>query len=198
MDHLATWRRVAIAAVWGLIAAGLTFVLTLRADIPRTELAGQNWWLVCWFVMAAGYGTVGAAVLFWPARRRLGIWFLVIAAMALLTAVSVQYYAFLVAKNGLPPWPRSAELADWTGPVMAGVLAALVPWELLPRTWRDRRAARAVQLVAVVALLVVIVAQALDGPREVTTVATWVLCISATVATAAVVVRWWRGSALEW
>ena len=101
MDHLATWRRVAIAAVWGLIAAGLTFVLTLRADIPRTELAGQNWWLVCWFVMAAAYGTVGAAVLFWPARRRLGIWFLVIAAMALLTAVSVQYYAFLVDEE----WP---------------------------------------------------------------------------------------------
>ena len=112
--------------------------------------------------------------------------------MALLTAVSVQYYAFLVEKGGLPPFPRLAGLDGWSAPVMAGVLTALVPWELLPRTWRDRRAARAVQLVAVVALLVVIVAQALDGPREVTTVATWALCISATVATAAVVVRWWR------
>jgi hypothetical protein len=141
MDHLATWRRVVIAAVWGLIAAGLTYVLRLRADISGPELAGPNWWLVCWFVMAAAYGTAGAALLFWPARRRLGIWFLVIAATALLTSVSVQYERFLLAKDGRPPWPRLADLADWTGPVMAGVLASLVPWELLPRSWRDHRVA---------------------------------------------------------
>ena len=59
------------------------------------------------------------------ARRRLAIWFLVIAATALLTAVSVQYQGFVVANGGRPPWPRLADLADWTRPVMAGVLAAL-------------------------------------------------------------------------
>jgi len=192
MDHLATWRRVAIAAVWGLIAAGLTFVLTLRANNPGPEPAGQNWWLVCWFVMAAAYGTAGAALVFWPARRRLGIWFLVIAATALLTAVSVQYQGFIAANGGRPPWPRIAAVRDWTRPVMAGVLAALVPWELLPRSWRDHRAARALQLVAAVALVVVIVVEALHGPGGITRVAAWVLCVVATVATAAVVVRWWR------
>ena len=192
MDHLAAWRRIAVAAVCGLVAAGLSFVLKLRADNPGAEPAGQNWWFVCWFVMAGAYGTAGAALLFWPARRRLAIWFLVVAATALLTAVSVQYQGFVVANGGRPPWPRLADLHDWTRPVMAGVLAALVPWELLPRTWRDHRAARVLQLVAAVSLIVVIAVEALDGPSGVTRVATWVLCIVATIATAAVVVRWWR------
>ena len=192
MDHLVAWRRFAVAVVWGLIAAGLSFVLTLRAENPGAEPAGQNWWLVCWFVMAAAYGTAGAALLFWPARRRLAIWFLLIAATALLTAVSVQYDGFVTANGGRPPLPRLAELDDWTRPVMAGVLAALVPWELLPKAWRDHRVARVLQLLVAVALAVVVVVEALDGPREVTRVATWAVCIVATVATAASLVHWWR------
>lgn len=186
------WNTIAVAAWLGLVAAGVTFVLPLRADNPGPEPQGQNWWLVCWLVMAAVYGGTGVALLGWRPRRRLAVGFLIIGACALLNAVAVQYRGYVSANGGRPPWPRLADADDWSRPVLAGVLAVFVPWELLAPTGRRGTAANALRLVGLVAVAVLAATAVLGRPEALERVAAWTIVAVATAGTVALAVRWWR------
>ncbi len=190
MEHVGVKRRIAVAVALGIVAAGVAFVLTLRAN--GAEPQGQNWWIVCWLAMSAGYGSAGAAMIWWPARRRVAVGFLVIAACALLTAISVQYRGYVTARGGLPPWPRLADLDDWSRPLLGGILAALLPWELLPAARRHERWIASLRAVGAVALAGSVAAGVLEGPELLERICAWSLCIVATAATATLAAHWWR------
>ena len=190
MQHVVVKRRIAVALSLAVVAAGVAFVLTLRANGAAPQ--GQNWWLVCWLTMAAGYGSAGAALIWWPARRRVAICFLVIAASALLTAIAVQYRGYVTANGGLPPWPRLADLDDWSRPLLGGILAAVVPWELLPAHRRHERWIVTLRTVGFVALVGLVVTAVLEGPDLLERICAWVVCIVATAATATLARHWWR------
>ncbi len=192
MEHHGAARRVAIVAALVAVGAGVALVVAWRASNQGPEPPDQNWWIVCWFVLAAAYTTAGAALLAWPARRRLAVCFVVIGLSALITAIAVQYRGFVTANGGLPPRPRLAELDQWSRPLTATVLAAFVPWELVP--WRGGTTAGPAQRGRWrwSGFGVIVVVRLIGAPIGWERAGAWALCLAATVATAAVVVHWWR------
>ena len=182
---------VALAALIGLV--GVVTVVGLRIANEDPEPTDQNWWLVAWLVVGLVDGVAGAALATHYGHRRLGGCLLVVGAAATLVAVSIQSAGYVEATGPRSPWTQLAAAQDWARPVATGVLVALVPWELAATGRR-----RTIELIwwataALIGVAAVVTALDLRSPGvDVVDVATFLVDVSATVATARLVVRWWR------
>ncbi len=179
---------VACVVAAALVVASGCLVVAMRIVNGGTEPEGQNWWLVAWFVLGLAYTVAGTALLTRPGRRLLGGCFVVVGVAATMMAIVTQYEGY-AADHADAGWSWIARADRWAEPLFAGVLAGLVPWLLLSPPPRHRMVAWTSTAVGVG----VLVATA-AGPRPLELVATWFVVASATAATAALAVRWWRSS----
>ncbi len=178
--------RVACALAAAVVVVAVAWVLWLRADNPGAEPEGENWWLVTWFVVALAYAVTGTALLAAGATHRpVGAAFVVIGAVAGLTAVSIQYAGHEAGLHVDGGWLGDA--ARWSRVIVGGLIAAVVPWLLRPG------AGRAARSIAAATAIVVVIAAAGEGGglAWVDRGAAWAMAVSATAALAARLTAWW-------
>ena len=82
------WFACSIAVV-AVTAAGIV-LLGFRMANDGEEPAGLNWWFVTWFCVGLAYSVVGAALVARSSRRRLGVYFLIVGGLAVVTAISTR------------------------------------------------------------------------------------------------------------
>ena len=105
------------------------------------------------------------------------------------TALATEYQAFAASRGGAS-WP--ADLADWSGALADGVLAALVPlarmtpWRATHRRWW------ATVWWAATAAIAAVVATATDDVGPFGRLAGWIVAAAGTAAAIALGLRWWR------
>ena len=188
-----SWGTSVLAAIAGLAAAGV--ILGLRVANDGREPNHLNWWLVAWLVVGLVDAMAGAALLTHFGHRRLA-GCLVIGGLALLVvAVAMQAHGYADSFGHPSGWDRVAGAEAWGRPVAAGVLAALVPWELAVTGRRSRYEAVWWSTAALIAILAIgEAAGARSSGLDVVDVATWLLVGSATAATARLVVVWRAGA----
>ena len=182
-----------LAAVAGLAAASV--ILGLRVANEGREPSHLNWWLVAWLVVGLVDALAGAALLTHFGHRRLA-GCLVIGGLALLVvAVAMQARGYAASLDHPSGWDDLASAQAWGRPVAAGVLAALVPWELAVT---GRRPGYEAVWWSTAALIAVLADGEAAGARssgfDVVDVATWLLAASATAATVRLVVLWRAGA----
>jgi signal transduction histidine kinase len=181
---------VALAACTAV--AAVSIVLWLRIDEPGDGSPGHTWWVVAWLVVGSTDTIVGAGLVTRYGHRRLGGCLLVVGLSALLLAIATQA-SFAASVDGGAEWASVSGTRDWAGPIAGGVLAALIPWELLA----TRRTPRFELVWWTTATLIVVVAvgNAAAGPSgagiDPVDVPTWLLALSATAATGRLLVVWW-------
>ncbi len=187
---LATSVLVTLA---GLAAVGV--ILGLRIANKGSEPSHLNWWLVAWLVVGLVDAVAGAALLTHYGHRRLG-GCLVIAGLAfLVVAVAMQARGYAESIEHARIWGRLGGAQTWGRPVAAGVLAALVPWELAATGRRPRYELVWWSTAALIAVLAIGEAAGAGSPGlDVVDVATWLLAGSATAATVRLVVLWRVGA----
>ena len=175
------------ASVFATIAglAAVSVILGLRIANKGPEPNHLNWWLVAWLVVGLVDALAGAALLTHYGHRRLA-GCLVIAGVALMiVAVAKQARGYTASIDHASGWD------DLARPVAAGVLAALVPWELAITGRRPRYEAVWWSTAALIAVLAIGEAVGARSPGlDVVDVATWLLAASATAATVRLVVLW--------
>jgi len=152
------WVAAALAVV--VIVTALVFALRLANHGPEPE---GNWVLVAALVLGVAYLPAGAALVVRRDRRLLGALFLVVGAMALATALSMEYQAYAAAEPGATRGDALAMASSWTSLLGGSVLATLVLLALLPAAWRADRWLRAVMVVAGLAIGVLVL-HAVTGP----------------------------------
>ena len=190
MQHVVVKRRIAVALSLAVVAAGVAFVLTLRANGAAPQ--GQNWWLVCWLTMAAGYGSAGAALIWWPARRPRG-------------DLLPRHRRIGLADRDRGAVPglrdRQRRVAAVAAAGRSGRLVAPpAGWDLgggravgaAPAHRRHERWIVTLRTVGFVALVGLVVTAVLEGPDLLERICAWVVCIVATAATATLARHWWR------
>ncbi len=155
------------------------------------EPVDQNWWLVAWSVVSVVYGVTGTALLLRAGHRLLGACFVVIGATATISAMAIQFRAFADSQD-IEPWAALRDAHEWASPLGAWVLVGIVPWCLLPPTYRSRGWYGAVLATTGAAIAAVVVTAAAGGPDGVSRAATWVVIASATAGTMLLAVRCWR------
>lgn len=181
------------ASVFATIAglAAVSVILGLRIANKGREPNHLNWWLVAWLVVGLVDALAGAALLTHYGHRRLA-GCLVIAGVALMiVAVATQARGYTASIDHASGWDDLAKAQTWARPVAAGVLAALVPWELAITGRRPRYEAVWWSTAALIAVLAIGEAVGARSPGlDVVDVATWLLAASATAATVRLVVLW--------
>ena len=164
--------------------AAVVVILGLRVANKGPELSHLNWWLVGWLVVGLVDTLAGAALLTHYGHRRLA-GCLVIAGLALLVvAVAMQARSYTASIDHTSGWDDLASAESWGRPLAAGVLAALVPWELAVTGRRPGYEAVWWSTAAIIAVLAIgEAAGAQSSGVDVVDVATWLLAGSATAAT---------------
>jgi signal transduction histidine kinase len=181
--------KATVAVVAALVVCAGTVVIALRIANLSVEPEGLNWWLVAWFMVAAVFGVTGAVAFHQRRLRSLGAAFLLIAATALVCAVATQYGGFAAARPQHSHWSWLADATDWSRPLLAGLLAGVVPWLLLPAGTGGRL--RRIGVTTAVALTALVtVAAASHGPLD--TALLWCIAVAAAVADIVHVRGWWR------
>jgi hypothetical protein len=166
-----------LVAVAGLAAVGV--ILGLRVANKGPEPSHLNWWLVAWLVVGLVDALAGAALLTHYGHRRLGGCLVITGIALLVVAVAMQARGY------------TASVDQASGAVAAGVLAALVPWELAVTGRRPGFEAVWWSTAALIAVLAIGEAAGARSPGlDVVDVATWLLAASATAATVRLVVLW--------
>jgi hypothetical protein len=163
-DRSRVWVPCAIAFV--AVIAGWIVLLGLRVANHGPEPADQNWWLVAWFCVGLGYTVVGTALVARSSRRTLGVYFLVVGGLAVVSALATQYRGYGITEGRHPQAPAFAEAANWSQPLGEAVLVALVTWELLPLAWRSDRRSRYVRAVALISIGLVTASRLTDAWPE--------------------------------
>ncbi len=187
--------RSLVAACLGVVVAvaAVAVVLGLRIANTDDEPAGQNWWLVAWLVVGSADLVVGAGLISRFGHRRLAGCLLVVGLAALTVAVSIQAMGYDDAAGGDTAWAVLAGAQAWARPVATGVLAALVPWEVVA-TGR-RRSIEVTWWVTLALIGVLAVGEATglaSAGADPTDIAAALIAVSATVATARLGRGWWR------
>ncbi|MEP7202418.1 MAG: histidine kinase, partial [Ilumatobacteraceae bacterium] len=182
-----------LAAIAGLAAVGV--ILGLRVANKGLEPGHRNWWLVAWLVVGFVDALVGAALVISYGQRRLA-WCLMIAGLAfLVVAVAMQASGYTASLDHTSGWDDLASARSWSRPVAAGVLGALVPWELAITGRRRRYEVVWWSTAALIAVLAIGDAAGARSPGlDVVDVATWLLAVSATAATVRLVILWRAGA----
>lgn len=172
-----------------LAAATLGVVVGMR--VAERDFVRQHWWLVALLVVGIVDAAVGSALLSRLPRRRVGWCLLLGGAAAVVAVVLATAPGYPIAPS--PAWDEIGATESWARPLAAGVLVALVPWELAVGQ-RSRRWESAWWITAaLVAASVVGEAAGARAPGlDVVDLATWLVAGSATAATALLVADWWR------
>jgi two-component system NarL family sensor kinase len=177
----------ALAAVLGGAAVGI--VLGLRSAKTGETPDRETWWLVAWLVTGVIDVVIGAALVTRYGHRRLGGCLIAIGSAALVLAVSTQSH-YSTPEGTDSVWANLGGARDWARPIATGVLAALLPWELA-RTGR-RVTIEVIWWVTAALIAVVAVGEAADFGHPTIDIMYWLVSLSATVATARLLVAWWR------
>jgi signal transduction histidine kinase len=183
-----------LAAVAGSLAIAATAVVFgLRVVNEGAEPDGKNWWIVAWLVVGAADSVVGAALLPRPGHRRLAVCLLIVGLASLTVAVALQSVGYSDNVGGATAWVRMGGASDWATPIAAGVLAALVPWELAASVRRP--AIEVVWWTTAILIGFVAIGEAV-GLRgawgDLVDLAIWLAAATATAATLFLVATWWR------
>ncbi len=178
------------AILVALVCLG-ALVTVLGVRVAQSGFAAQHWWLAALLVVGLVDSVAGAALTRRATHRRIA-WCLLIGGVAALVAVGLA-----TAPHGdgvsLPGWDEISSTESWARPLAAGVLVALVPWELASSGRGGRWEVLWWTTAALVTATVVGEAAGARVPGiDVVDVATWLVAVSATAATALVVVRWRR------
>ena len=185
-----------VAAVAGLAAASV--ILGLRVANEGREPSHLNWWLVAWLVVGLVDALAGAALLTHFGHRRLAACLMISGLALLVVAVAMQARGYAASVGHTGPWDDLASAEAWGRPVAAGVLAALVPWELAITGRRTGYEVVWWSTTALIAVLAIGEAAGASSSRlDVVDVATWLLAGSATAATVRLVVLWRAGARLD-
>jgi signal transduction histidine kinase len=182
----------AFAAVAAVSAVAVVVGLGIATD--HVAPVGQNWWLVAWLVVGTADAVVGAALVTRYGHRRLAGCLMTVGVAGLLVAVATQAGGYAAEVAGGTGWSAVTGARAWAHPIATGVLAALVPWELV--TTRRRSAIEVVWWTTAALIAVIAVAAATGANRsgfDVVDVATWLVAASATAATVRLVGNWWHG-----
>ena len=177
------------ATVAGLVSAGV--ILGLRFANKGQEPSHLNWWLVACLVVGLVDALAGAALLHHYGQRRLAGSLLIAGLSFLVVAVAMQARGYTDAIDRAGGWDGLADAESWARPLAAGVLAALVPWELAVTGRRPQFEVvwwSTAALIAVLAIGEAVGAQ--SSGLDVVDIATWLIAVSATAATIRLVVRW--------
>ncbi len=186
------WIIGAVATFGGLVAL---LIVGLRIANEGAEPPHENWWLVAWLLVGVANAVAGVALLARPGQRRLGGCLLVGGSVAVLVALATQAVGYAASMPAGTRWGHVGELRNWGRPIAAGVLAALLPWQLVHGV-RNRRGVETVWWATAVLIAITAVGYGLGVQRsgvDIVDMASWGVAISATCATAAVLGEWWRG-----
>jgi signal transduction histidine kinase len=178
-----------LAGAAALVAIGVT----LGVRVADNGFAEQHWWLAALLLVGLVDAGTGAVLLNRLPRRRIA-WCLLIggvaAVLAVVLATSPHYSA---AIGRAPGWDEIDGTESWARPLAAGVLVALLPWELAAR---ERRRHWELAWWTTAALVVATVVGEAAGAQvpgiDVVDVATWLVAASATAATTLLLVDWYR------
>ena len=182
---------VSVALV-GIVASCL--IVGLRIANEGAEPEHENWWLVAWLVAGVVDAAAGATLLSRDGHRRLGTCLLVGGVVAVAVALATQADGYTASTDQLTAWEHVAGARGWGRPVAAGMLAALVPWQLVLGE-RRTRGGELIWWATAALIAITAVGHGLGSQRagvDVVDVATWGVAISATCATAALVTVWWH------
>lgn len=193
----AVLERTAVALTTAVALVGVVvvaLVVGLRVANEGAEPEHQNWWLIAWLAVGIVDAVVGATLVGRQGHRRLGSCLLFGGAAAVVVALATQADGYVAALGEGSGWRHITGARLWCRPIAVGVLAALVPWELVLAGRRGRLGALLWWSTAVV-IAVAAIGHAADAPRpgpDVVDAATWLVAASATAATVCLVVTWWR------
>jgi signal transduction histidine kinase len=179
---------VALAAAAGGAAVGA--VLGLWFTTRARETPEDKWWLVAWLVVGVIDVVIGAALATRYGYRRLGWCLIVIGVAALIVAVASEARVAAEAEPGIA-LANFGGAKDWAHPIATGVLAALLPWELI-KSGRRRTAIEVVWWATVAAIAGGAIASAVDADTTLISVLGWLVALSATAATARLLIAWWH------
>ena len=105
--------------------------------------------------------------------------------------MAVQYRGYEQSVAGPPRWPALADADTWARPLGAAVLVALVPAALVPAARRSDRRGVVIWLVAVVASVAVVAANA-AGWRRIDVAASWIVGVTGLVWIGVLGIHWWH------
>ncbi len=179
-----------VTALAGVIAgSAIGIVIGLRLANEDHTPNGEMWWIVAWLAIGVVDVVIGATLVTRYGHRRLGGCLFVVGAAALFVAVATQaYYATLSDPES--NWTIFVGTKDWARPVATGVLAALLPWELVRAN--RHTAVEIIWWLTTVTIAMVAVGYATGLAHPVITSLEWVVALSATAATVRLAVVWWE------
>lgn len=179
-----------VTALAGVVAgSAIGIVVGLRLANEDHTPSREMWWIVAWLAIGVVDVVIGATLVTRYGHRRLGGCLVVVGAAALVVAVATQaYYATLSDPES--NWSIFVGAKDWARPVATGVLAALLPWELVRA---NRHAAvEVIWWMTALTIVAVAVGYAAGLAQPVVTALEWLIALSATGATVRLVVVWWQ------
>jgi len=177
----------ALAAV--IAGAGIGIVIGLRLANEDHTPAWDMWWIVAWLAVGVVDVVIGATLVTRYGHRRLGGCLIVVGGAALVVAVATQA-SYATLSNPESHWTIFVGAKDWAQPIATGVLAALLPWELA-RTNR-RTHVEVIWWLTAATITAVGVGYATGFPHSVISALEWLVGLSATAATARLIVLWWE------
>jgi signal transduction histidine kinase len=176
-------------------AAAVAVIVGLRITNKGAEPNHLNWWLVAWIAVGLVDALAGATLVNHFGQRRLAVCLLIAGVAFLVVAVAMQARGYAASIDRPSGWDDVAGLQTWARPIAVGVLAALVPWELATTGRRARFEIVWWSTAALIAIVAVGEATgAASSGQDVVDMATWLLAVSATAATARLVVLWRAGT----
>ena len=190
------WLTGAVA-IFGAVVASL--IVGLRVANDGAEPLHENWWLVAWLVAGVVDAVVGVTLFARPDQRRLGGCLLVGGIVAVVVALATQAVGYSEAMPEDTLWRDIGELRPWGRPIVVGLIAALVPWQIVLGV-RARRGVEAVWWASAALIAFTAVGHGIGAQREgadIIDIASWGVALSATCATASVVAVWWSAGRWE-
>src|SRR3954454_2210786 len=177
----------ALAGVLGGAAIGIVTGLRLAND-DHTP-GWQMWWIVAWLAVGVVDTVIGATLVMRYGHRRLGGCLLVVGGAALVLAVATQA-KYATVHNAESNWSMFVGARDWAYPLATGVLAALLPWELV-RTSR-RTSVEIIWWITAGTISALAIGYAAGFPHSLLSPLEWIVGMSATAATIRLIVLWGR------
>jgi len=177
----------ALAAV--IAGAAIGIVIGLRLANDEQTPGWQMGWIVAWLALGVVDAIIGATLVTRYGHRRLGGCLIVVGGAALVLAVATQA-EFATINEADSNWRIFVGAQDWARPVATGVLAALLPWELV-RTTR-RTSVEIVWWMTAGTIAAVAVGYAVDFSQPVLVALEYLVALSATAATIRLIVLWWK------